>query len=161
MQAMFKACEVCGVEFEKPASCSVKDWQTRKFCSAKCYGQSKVGKPSPGKPFAKGHAAWNRGMVGYKAGEANHQWAGDKAGYMAVHAWVRKHFPKTGCQHCGATDRKTQWANISGEYRRDRDDWIELCVPCHKKYDLARVRAETKCGDCGSHNIIFPEPRRR
>ncbi len=30
------------------------------------------------------------------------------------------------------------WANISHKYKRDLDDWIEMCVPCHKAYDKGR-----------------------
>ena len=28
-----------------------------------------------------------------------------------------------------------QWANISGNYIRERGDWLGLCVKCHRKYD--------------------------
>ena len=27
------------------------------------------------------------------------------------------------------------WANISKSYKRNRNDWLRLCVPCHMKYD--------------------------
>jgi len=33
------------------------------------------------------------------------------------------------------TGKKIHWANKSGEYLRDKDDWIRLCCKCHKKYD--------------------------
>jgi hypothetical protein len=48
---------------------------------------------------------------------------------------VKRHFGRSNvCASCGA-ERKTEWSNISGEYRRERDDWEELCVPCHRKKD--------------------------
>ena len=68
-------------------------------------------------------------------GEKSVTWKGDDADYNTIHRWLRKHFPKTGrCEHCGL-DKKTDWANRSGDYRRDRDDYLELCRSCHVKYD--------------------------
>lgn len=63
-------------------------------------------------------------------------WKGDEASYSAIHAWVRRNYPKTAtCSHCGA-EKRTHWANVSGEYRRlDRDDWVELCQGCHSAFD--------------------------
>ena len=38
---------------------------------------------------------------------------------------------------CGdTTSTKFEWANISGEYRIDRDDWARLCCRCHRRYDF-------------------------
>src|SRR5215472_4070325 len=52
-----------------------------------------------------------------------------------VHNWVSRRKKKTGlCSQCGQR-RYTEWANVSGEYRRDPDDYIELCKPCHCKFD--------------------------
>jgi hypothetical protein len=74
-----------------------------------------------------------------RSGENAYQWKGDKVGYSCLHVWVRKHLgtPNT-CEHCGKSGLKgqdIQWANRSGEYKRDLSDWIRLCVPCHIKYD--------------------------
>ena len=30
------------------------------------------------------------------------------------------------------------WANVSGKYLRDISDWIQLCVKCHKQFDIER-----------------------
>lgn len=70
------------------------------------------------------------------AGEQHGNWHGDQADYSAVHAWVRRHYEKSGvCESCGAQGR-TDWSNVSGEYRRlDRSDWIELCRRCHLAVD--------------------------
>ncbi len=59
----------------------------------------------------------------------------DSPGYMAVHNWMRRHYPKSGfCETC-KEERVTYWSNISGKYIRDRKDFWELCVPCHKIFD--------------------------
>jgi hypothetical protein len=42
------------------------------------------------------------------------------------------------CEHCGTTETKTRcmhWANKSGKYLNDTNDWIRLCYKCHGKYD--------------------------
>ena len=62
-------------------------------------------------------------------------WKGDKAGYVAIHEWIRNHFPipKT-CQDCGC-EKRLDLANISKEYKRDISDWIWLCRRCHMIMD--------------------------
>lgn len=70
-------------------------------------------------------------------------WKGDKVGYMGLHKRVRKELgtPDT-CEYCGKSGlsgRQIHWANKSGEYHTDLDDWIRLCVSCHHKYDKNRV----------------------
>lgn len=80
-----------------------------------------------------------------KAGEAvtgakNHLWRGDKVGYRALHEWVERHLGlPTRCEQCGKDglrSRNIHWANKSGKYLRELTDWLRLCVPCHKAYDL-------------------------
>lgn len=56
--------------------------------------------------------------------------------YSAVHEHLRVHHPKSGeCQKCHAR-RHTEYALIHGKtYSRNRLDYLELCVPCHRRYD--------------------------
>ena len=71
-----------------------------------------------------------------KRGEETNRWKGDAVGYTALHDWVRANKTKTGiCTRCGRSGRKTHWANLSHEYRRDLDDFAEMCQPCHWAYD--------------------------
>ncbi len=58
--------------------------------------------------------------------------------YMAVHMWVYRHFGKAKrCEmpECKGTCVKFEWDNISGEYKRERSDWREVCRSCHCKLD--------------------------
>ena len=79
-------------------------------------------------------------------GEEHGNWKGDAASYAAIHLWVRRHKPRTGiCSQCGSQPVPrgrnkvgTNFANLSGEYRRDLDDYVELCVSCHRLMDNAR-----------------------
>lgn len=109
----------------------------------------------PVRVFKKGHIPWNKGInlpftvwnKGRKGKQKNHNTDGLKLGalasfketgfsYIALHQWVRR---KLGTPHlctvCGITNGKFQWANKSGEYKRDLSDWIRLCIKCHRKYD--------------------------
>lgn len=76
-----------------------------------------------------------RGGAG-KRGSDSPQWKGDAVGYSALHRWVRKNYTEPdGCEHCGTTEAALEWANVSGDYRRDRDDWLALCRSCHRALD--------------------------
>ncbi len=81
---------------------------------------------------------WNRG----KTEEKSKNWVGDNVGYRGLHHWVRRQLGKAKmCIHCNndkipeGKKRWFQWANVSHEYKRNLADWIQLCIPCHKKYD--------------------------
>ncbi len=69
-------------------------------------------------------------------GEQTGGYKGDRAKYAARHMWAKANFEnKEKCDHCGANERRLEWANISGKYKRERSDWIILCVPCHRRFD--------------------------
>ena len=65
----------------------------------------------------------------------NHMWKGDKVGYTSLHQWLyRKLGQPNKCEHCGK-NKKCDWANKSGKYKRIVSDWIRLCRKCHIKFD--------------------------
>lgn len=76
------------------------------------------------------------------AGAQHPQWKGDAASYSAVHRWRSRNCLKSGvCDQCGVTGKRTDWANVSGEYRReDESDWLELCRSCHYRRDRANPK---------------------
>lgn len=58
-------------------------------------------------------------------------------GYTSIHKWVRTQKNRTGfCSECGIEAgfgrSGTQWHNIDHEYRANLNDYIELCIPCHR-----------------------------
>lgn len=64
-------------------------------------------------------------------GVLNNQWKGDSVGYHALHNYIRNHKPKPQfCEICGKSG-KLDCANISGEYKRDLNDWQYICRSCH------------------------------
>lgn len=89
-----------------------------------------------------------RGNYHCNAGESNPFWKGDLVGNKALHAWVGTHKPKTLCELCGAVSYDL--ANVSGEYKRDVNDFQWLCRRCHMQSDGrmknldGRGRAKTK-----------------
>lgn len=57
--------------------------------------------------------------------------------YRARHLWVYKNKGRPAvCEECGRTE-SLSWANISGEYKLDVDDYRSLCMSCHMKHDKA------------------------
>lgn len=59
-----------------------------------------------------------------------------KKKYWAIHAWVRRNKIKPDtCTKCKQPDSNIWWANISGEYKRDLNDYEALCCKCHRKKD--------------------------
>lgn len=71
----------------------------------------------------------------FRPNEKHYNWKGNKAGYFAIHAYVKTRLPKPDkCDHCHQV-RKLDLANVSGKYSRDLADWLWLCRLCHKRFD--------------------------
>lgn len=116
--------------------------------------------------FSKGNVPWNnntrgkgvckpsagsikkgqrRGMATeFKKGGVPVNFKGGEVGYFSLHVWIKRHkgAPQK-CKHCGS-ETNVQWANISHEYKRDLEDFMELCAKCHKKYDKETMGVATK-----------------
>jgi len=77
-------------------------------------------------------------------GKNHHNWKGDKAGYLAIHTWIQRKLGNLRkCDDCGTeVAKKYEWANISGEYKRDVSDFKRLCVSCHRHFDYRLGRLE-------------------
>jgi len=144
-KSVTKHCLICNKEFT--------EYQTRivggrgKFCSRTCYEQD-WNKRIPG--WNKGQSAtWAIGNT-YRKGQSNpnphkmiakenHNWKGDEVGYEGLHQWVKRQLGKPDeCEHClksGLNGHQIHWANKTGKYLRDVDDWLRLCAKCHGEYD--------------------------
>jgi len=73
--------------------------------------------------------------------------------YVGLHSFLRKNYkkPKT-CQRCGASAPRLEWANISGIYDRNIENYTALCVRCHRRHDFAG-----KDGRCINNHELTPE----
>jgi hypothetical protein len=76
--------------------------------------------------------------LGKKNGRSDEKhplWKGNNVGYAALHEWIDNHKPKVElCEDC-KNKKKLELANISGEYKRDINDFKWLCSKCHKAFD--------------------------
>jgi len=127
-------CLVCGREFEPSPQVISERKRTQsliagKLCSAGCsnYYQKE-----------KGIGIYGIADYSHVIGENNYQWKGDAAKYGTKHDWVNKWKGRPQkCEHCGTTDpnKRYEWATISGEHKRDLNDWKRLCKKCHVDYD--------------------------
>lgn len=113
--------------------------------------------------YKNGDIPWNKGLdmrdnrlrsavlksakirveLGSNRGEKHYNWKGGQVSYKRMHTWVNRWKGKAKiCVNCGAT-MHIDWANISGLYKRDLDDYKSLCKSCHKKYDNIRKGVKT------------------
>lgn len=145
---MTNLCLYCNKKY-KDKPCRIKSGRA-KFCSRKCKDNSQIGKPA----WNKGIKRWWSSPTEYKKGhkqtknwyiaisklknENNKAWKGENVGYVALHAWVKRYLGIPDfCESCCKNDRRRyEWANKSGKYKRDLNDWVRLCVPCHRKHDI-------------------------
>jgi hypothetical protein len=91
--------------------------------------------------------AWNKGIHFTQLMNEKHPlWKDGDASPEAKHEWIRRRLGRPSkCEHCGTTEKRMyHWANISGEYKRDITDYMRLCVPCHKRYDLDKIALQKK-----------------
>lgn len=162
-------CKQCSLKFNTR-------FRTQIFCSHVCYSIYKIGikqtdehrmkisRALTGKPQSEEHVLKHALSITGKSrldivGKKHWQWKGDAVSYGTLHDWVAywKGRPKK-CDECGITEKQRvyQWANISGEYKRDLSDWVRLCVQCHRKRDRNTPRASIKYTKQGGY---LREPR--
>jgi len=73
-------------------------------------------------------------------GEGSTAWKGDNIGYHGIHRWMNKTFGKAKkCENLDCLYRPPksfEWALLEGmKYERKRENFIQLCIGCHRKYD--------------------------
>jgi hypothetical protein len=130
----------CGKEFK------IAQWQLNsgrgKYCSQECKYKYRVRPKGLKYELKVENPTWIKPgqrlspETEFKPGEIPHNFKGDQVGYDALHDWVRRHKGKpTECEFC-KSKRKVQWANKSWLYKRELDDWLELCYWCHREYDM-------------------------
>jgi len=65
------------------------------------------------------------------------RWLGDKASYYAKHMWILKHWERADhCDFCHKEGAgRYEWAHKYHGESRNRDDYLQLCPSCHRKFD--------------------------
>jgi len=126
-----------------------------------CFSEESLKKISES---GKGRIPWNKNLKGWNSGERNPfygkkhtdlskqkmsearkgllanekhpQWKGDNVSYAALHDWIKKNKQKPKrCDNCNKETDKLDCSNISGEYKRDINDFQWLCRRCHLEFD--------------------------
>lgn len=91
-----------------------------------------------------GQGRWVKG----RKGEMGNHWKGDSVKYEGLHAWILRNFGKASkcenknCKYPRIVNdgreiltypKRFEWANISGKYKRDINDFFQLCPSCRRK----------------------------
>ncbi len=77
-------------------------------------------------------------------GEKALGWKGDEVSYSGLHKRFVRHYGNAkdhSCTTCESTvkeGKRMEWANLSGEYKWEREDWTVMCAKCHRHYDRER-----------------------
>lgn len=90
----------------------------------------------------------------FPRGEESHAWTGDDATYAGIHQRLRRMrgaASEHACVDCASPARQWSYNHADPEgrldeatglpYSTDLDHYDPRCVPCHKKHDLARIKA--------------------
>ena len=83
--------------------------------------------------FKKGNKSWNKG----RQAKNKENYSND---YSAVHNWVERVMGRPRkCDKCGDTTKsRYHWANKTGKYLHETNDWVRLCTKCHFRYDFEK-----------------------
>lgn len=133
-----KTCKYCSKTYLRGKR-TAEQWEVSKWCSPRCLGNWRNG---------ENHFAWK-----------------EVPGYAAIHKYVANHFePKKECERCGKTD-VLHWANKTGKYLRERNDWLILCPKCHSAYDenwkgrIGKFNTHCKRGHEMTDENIYVSPK--
>ena len=75
---------------------------------------------------------------------------------ISIHSFLsRKYEKRKFCDFCGGTERKIEWALITGKkYSRNPKDYKNLCTRCHRWYDHDLITRKTKNNGVAKKTII-------
>jgi hypothetical protein len=122
---IWKKCENCGEMFKKEKHYTVDRFLNEiRFCSYKCRGE-------------------------YLKGDKHHNWKGEEVNIVSKHIWLINNYGSANhCENrdnkifdfeCNCKSNKYAYA-LKHEcgYKKNIDNFYQLCYSCHKKYDLQK-----------------------
>ena len=165
-EPLTKPCLMCGTIITRPYKMTLNRWNERKFCSQKCNGAStqsvfrgtrpqwtdeqraSMSQRMMGKKYALGyqHTDKAKQTMSIKRRGARHwMWREDAATYSAFHKWLVNNFGCANCcenKFCNSGVQKFEYALLKNKtHAHLRENYITLCVPCHRSYDThGRIR---------------------
>lgn len=132
-------CLICGKE-KKVYPYKLKEGKG-KYCSLECSYRNPVnierarnlGLLNIGRKCTEDSKIKKRiALIGRFTKEKNTHWKGSNVGYTAIHKWIRENYGSASKCVNGHIGKRYYWANISGEYKRDVDDYHQLCGRCNR-----------------------------
>lgn len=111
------SCKHCGKDFFR-AKCHVVRNANGVFCSRVCMYAHKF-------PNSGGIMQGNTGLL--------------RKYYKTIHAWLNKNYGRpTKCEFCEKNKNRYEWAlKKCCSYEKKIDNYLQLCVSCHRKYDFS------------------------
>lgn len=102
-----------------------------------------------------------------KFGAAHPNWRGGKTflpkteDYYKTHRWIKEHYGKANRCELNPNHQATvyDWANISGQYNKDRGDWLMLCHGCHYWFDHPDIPPERQAKLSPDHSYAYLQGR--
>jgi 5-methylcytosine-specific restriction endonuclease McrA len=151
-----KICLMCGENFTKKDYRAQKSWESAKYCSNKCRGDSMKGRPTWNKGKKTGLVPWNKGtkgvMRGWNKGLKMHQTSGDKNGNWTGKDdkyWKKQTLERDNwtCQSCGLREPEIMQVDhikskmIFPEFRFEMDNLQTLCPNCHARKTIQELKS--------------------
>lgn len=123
---LFKKCAVCEISFDKPNTCSIKNWENRKNCSKECQNKYWIGKSNARKKQGSKNSvpAWNKGQHGVYT--AWNKGKGDYAKALGFGKWM------TGKKLPIETRRKQSESNLKRISKGNHNFYIDGRTPERK-----------------------------
>jgi len=149
-----------GVALRKNTNALGRHWQWSEVAKKRRSEQMKGKSWSPNTQFKKGQTPWNKGKkmplgMGTKMSasasertwEKSARWKGEDIGYGVQHKRAEKYFGKANhCALCRKYKKTYHNALVPIPGKKvvwEGSKWVELCVPCHKKFDIAYKKSTT------------------
>ena|ERR1035437_2326667 len=85
-----------------------------------------------------------------------HLWKGEGVSYYAIHLHLVQYYGKASkCQNRKCIyprfnskgvyiekPKRYEWANMTGNYTRNKEDYKQLCPSCHRQFDLGLIKLD-------------------
>ena len=158
-----RICSVCKKSYERKPRVTVSNFLKSSYCSQKCHYQGDYSTTS-----GKKNHWWNGGTLKcldcglqrhnnysrkrcrkcwwrFTKGKNHPCWRENISDYKYLHQiLINENGNPKECAFCHITKGRLEWANKAGNYTRYISDYIGLCVPCHRSFDLKNPKRPKK-----------------